>query len=98
MVSPAAKPSHLFNQPLPFLPFIKCLFLPLLLADPPQPPVINGLEGEEVQAGKLLLLQCVSYGGNPLPALHWTKVNRSCHLLWRHYQQLLVTLSVPQTC
>lgn len=81
MVS-AARPFLLFNQPLPFLPFIKCLFLPLLLPDPPQPPVINGLEGEEVQAGRLLLLQCVSYGGNPLATLHWTKVNLSCHLLW----------------
>lgn len=81
MVS-AARPLLLFNQPLPFLPFIKCLFLPLLLPDPPQPPVINGLEGEEVQAGRLLLLQCVSYGGNPLATLHWTKVNLSCHLLW----------------
>lgn len=97
MVS-AATPFLLFNQCLPFLPFIKCLFLPLLLPDPPQPPVINGLEGEEVQAGRLLLLQCVSYGGNPLATLHWTKVSLSCHLLWRHCQQLLLTLSVPQTC
>lgn len=96
MVS-AARPFLLFNQSLPFLPFIKYLFLPLLLLDPPQPPVINGLEGEEVQAGRLLLLQCVSFGGNPLATLHWTKVNLSCHLLFRLFQQLLVTLSVPQT-
>lgn len=92
----AARPFLLFNQPLPLFPFIKCLFLPLLLPDPPQPPVINGLEGEEVQAGRTLLLQCVSYGGNPLAALHWTKVDLSCHLLWLHCQELLVTLSVPQ--
>lgn len=83
MVS-AARPFLLFNQPLLFLPFIKCLFLSLLLPDPPQPPVINGLEGGEVQAGRLLLLQCVSDGGNPLATLHWTKVNLLFHLLWRH--------------
>lgn len=63
---------------------------PLVLLDPPQPPVIIGLEGEEVKAGSLLLLQCVSYGGNPLATLHWTKVNLSRHLLRR---ELLVTLS-----
>lgn len=77
----------------PFFPSVKCLFLPLLLPDPPQPPVIIGLEGEEVKAGSLLLLQCVSYGGNPLATLHWTKVNLWRHLLWRRCRELLVTLS-----
>lgn len=84
MVSPSCTVLSLHS------PFIKCLFSPLVLPDPPQPPVIIGLEGEEVKAGSLLLLQCVSYGGNPLATLHWTKVNLSRHLLRR---ELLVTLS-----
>ncbi|XP_074539357.1 nephrin [Halichoeres trimaculatus] len=40
---------------------------------PPQPPAIVGLLGEEVQAGRMLTLECVSHGGNPLATLHWTK-------------------------
>ncbi|KAG8010152.1 Nephrin, partial [Nibea albiflora] len=40
---------------------------------PPQPPVIVGLEREEVKAGRTLILECVSHGGNPLATLHWTK-------------------------
>ncbi|XP_062278455.1 nephrin [Scomber scombrus] len=40
---------------------------------PPQPPVIVGLEREEVKAERMLTLECVSYGGNPLATLHWTK-------------------------
>ncbi|KAM9782500.1 nephrin [Neosynchiropus ocellatus] len=40
---------------------------------PPQPPVIVGLEKDEVSAGRTILLQCVSHGGNPLATLHWTK-------------------------
>ncbi|CAG12048.1 unnamed protein product, partial [Tetraodon nigroviridis] len=56
---------------------------------PPQPPVINGLEGEEVLAGRTLSLQCVSYGGNPLATLQWTKVSVMRTLSG-------VTLSVPK--
>uniref|UniRef100_A0A673J090 NPHS1 adhesion molecule, nephrin n=1 Tax=Sinocyclocheilus rhinocerous TaxID=307959 RepID=A0A673J090_9TELE len=37
-------------------------------------PVIMGLENEEVKAGSFLRLVCMSYGGNPLATLHWTKV------------------------
>ncbi|XP_026225697.1 nephrin isoform X2 [Anabas testudineus] len=40
---------------------------------PPQPPVIVGLEREEVKAGRMLVLKCVSHSGNPLATLHWTK-------------------------
>ncbi|XP_066538345.1 nephrin [Hoplias malabaricus] len=40
---------------------------------PPQAPVIEGLRSEEVKAGTSLRLVCVSYGGNPLATLHWTK-------------------------
>uniref|UniRef100_A0A3B5ALY1 NPHS1 adhesion molecule, nephrin n=1 Tax=Stegastes partitus TaxID=144197 RepID=A0A3B5ALY1_9TELE len=40
---------------------------------PPLPPVIVGLEREEVKAGRMLVLQCVSHSGNPLATLHWTK-------------------------
>ncbi|TWW79368.1 Nephrin Renal glomerulus-specific cell adhesion receptor [Takifugu flavidus] len=50
---------------------------------PPQPPVIIGLEGEEVKAGSLLLLQCVSYGGNPLATLHWTKNGEVVSISWK---------------
>ncbi|KAG9341768.1 hypothetical protein JZ751_018490 [Albula glossodonta] len=41
---------------------------------PPQAPVIEGLEREELKAGTILKLVCSSYGGNPLATLHWTKV------------------------
>uniref|UniRef100_A0A8C1UYN2 NPHS1 adhesion molecule, nephrin n=1 Tax=Cyprinus carpio TaxID=7962 RepID=A0A8C1UYN2_CYPCA len=40
---------------------------------PPQAPVIMGLKNEEVKAGSFLRLVCMSYGGNPLATLHWTK-------------------------
>ncbi|XP_044215898.1 nephrin isoform X2 [Thunnus albacares] len=40
---------------------------------PPLPPVIVGLEREEVLAERMLTLECVSHGGNPLATLHWTK-------------------------
>ncbi|KAM7420569.1 hypothetical protein PAMA_015005 [Pampus argenteus] len=40
---------------------------------PPLPPVILGLEREEVKAEKMLTLACVSHGGNPLANLQWTK-------------------------
>lgn len=83
-------PSHhlfLFSFLLPSLhfPFIKSMFIfvSCFLAVPPQPPVIVGLEREEVKAGRMLLLECVSHGGNPLATLHWTKVNLLHHLLRR---------------
>uniref|UniRef100_H3DM88 NPHS1 adhesion molecule, nephrin n=1 Tax=Tetraodon nigroviridis TaxID=99883 RepID=H3DM88_TETNG len=50
---------------------------------PPQPPVINGLEGEEVLAGRTLSLQCVSYGGNPLATLQWTKNGEALSISWK---------------
>uniref|UniRef100_A0A665VUV2 NPHS1 adhesion molecule, nephrin n=1 Tax=Echeneis naucrates TaxID=173247 RepID=A0A665VUV2_ECHNA len=63
------------------LPFVKC-FLSFvshfLTVAPPQPPVIVGLEREEVKAGRMLLLECVSHGGNPLATLHWTKEAIEC--------------------
>ncbi|XP_035259076.1 nephrin isoform X2 [Anguilla anguilla] len=40
---------------------------------PPQAPVIQGLDSEEVKAGTVLKLVCSSHGGNPLATLHWTK-------------------------
>uniref|UniRef100_A0A673A9G8 NPHS1 adhesion molecule, nephrin n=1 Tax=Sphaeramia orbicularis TaxID=375764 RepID=A0A673A9G8_9TELE len=40
---------------------------------PPQPPVILGLDRQEVKAGTTLVLECVSQFGNPLATLHWTK-------------------------
>uniref|UniRef100_A0A3Q2UDL6 NPHS1 adhesion molecule, nephrin n=1 Tax=Fundulus heteroclitus TaxID=8078 RepID=A0A3Q2UDL6_FUNHE len=58
------------------------LFLSLpLLTDPPDPPYIIGLDRDEVKAGTLLVLECVSHGGNPLANLQWTKVNPLHHLL-----------------
>ncbi|KAM4600963.1 nephrin [Polymixia lowei] len=49
---------------------------------PPQPPVIEGLEREEVKAGRMLKLVCVSRGGNPLAALHWTKNGEVLSTSW----------------
>ncbi|GAA6080091.1 nephrin isoform X1, partial [Tachysurus ichikawai] len=40
---------------------------------PPQAPVMEGLRSEEVNAGTHLQLVCLSYGGNPLATLHWSK-------------------------
>ncbi|KAJ0000289.1 hypothetical protein NQD34_012131, partial [Periophthalmus magnuspinnatus] len=40
---------------------------------PPQPPVILGLERQEVRAGTTLVLECVCQSGNPLANLQWTK-------------------------
>lgn len=72
------------SPPMPF-PFVKSIFIfvSCFLAVPPQPPVIVGLEREEVKAGRMLVLECVSHGGNPLATLHWTKVNLRHHLLRR---------------
>ncbi|XP_072317579.1 nephrin [Eucyclogobius newberryi] len=40
---------------------------------PPQPPVILGLEGQEIRAGTMLVLECVCQSGNPRANLQWTK-------------------------
>lgn len=71
---------HLCHSPLSS-PF--SIFVSRFLAVPPQPPVILGLEREDVKAGRILVLECVSHGGNPLASLHWTKVNPQHHLLRR---------------
>lgn len=86
--SPFFFPPVFIFFPLPSAPFslhqALCLFLSLVfLAVPPRPPVIVGLERAEVRAGRVLLLKCVSHGGNPLASLHWTKVNLFLHLLRR---------------
>ncbi|XP_051535079.1 nephrin [Myxocyprinus asiaticus] len=49
---------------------------------PPQAPVIVGLENEEVKAGTSLRLVCMSYGGNPLATLHWTKNGEVLSTSW----------------
>ncbi|KAM9352918.1 nephrin [Symphorus nematophorus] len=49
---------------------------------PPQPPVIVGLEREEVIAGRVLTMVCVSHGGNPLATLHWTKKGEVLSTTW----------------
>lgn len=77
-------PFSFLSPSVPF-PFVRSIFIFVsrFLAVPPQPPVIVGLEREEVKAGRLLMLECVSHGGNPLATLHWTKVNLLHHLLRR---------------
>lgn len=52
-------------------------FLLWFLTVPPQPPVILGLERQEVRAGTMLVLECVCQSGNPLANLQWTKVKYS---------------------
>ncbi|CAB1416800.1 unnamed protein product [Pleuronectes platessa] len=49
---------------------------------PPQPPVIMGLDSDEVKAGRMLTLECVSHGGNPLATLHWTKNGKVLSKTW----------------
>uniref|UniRef100_A0A3B4G2G8 NPHS1 adhesion molecule, nephrin n=1 Tax=Pundamilia nyererei TaxID=303518 RepID=A0A3B4G2G8_9CICH len=46
------------------------------------PPVILGLERNEVKAERTLVLECVSYGGNPLATLHWTKNGEVLSMTW----------------
>ncbi|TRY66903.1 hypothetical protein DNTS_029329, partial [Danionella cerebrum] len=48
----------------------------------PQAPVIWGLENEEVKAGTILKVVCMSYGGNPLATLHWTKNGEVMSTSW----------------
>ncbi|KAK1785855.1 hypothetical protein P4O66_003228 [Electrophorus voltai] len=49
---------------------------------PPQVPVIEGLRSENVKAGDSLRLVCMSYGGNPLATLHWTKNGEVLSTTW----------------
>uniref|UniRef100_A0A3Q4HKY9 NPHS1 adhesion molecule, nephrin n=1 Tax=Neolamprologus brichardi TaxID=32507 RepID=A0A3Q4HKY9_NEOBR len=46
------------------------------------PPVILGLERNKVKAERTLVLECVSYGGNPLATLHWTKNGEVLSMTW----------------
>uniref|UniRef100_A0A669EZQ6 NPHS1 adhesion molecule, nephrin n=1 Tax=Oreochromis niloticus TaxID=8128 RepID=A0A669EZQ6_ORENI len=55
---------------------------PPFLTVAPQPPVILGLERNEVKAERTLVLECVSYGGNPLATLHWTKNGEVLSMTW----------------
>ncbi|XP_056300685.1 nephrin [Pseudoliparis swirei] len=48
----------------------------------PQPPVMVGLEREDVKAGRMLVLECVSHGGNPLSSLQWTKNGEVLSITW----------------
>ncbi|CAN9514347.1 unnamed protein product [Ophioblennius macclurei] len=61
---------------------------------PPQPPVILGLEREEVKAGRVLVLECVSHGGNPLATLHWTKNGEVLSTIWEEDSVALKSSSV----
>ncbi|CAL8248752.1 unnamed protein product [Lota lota] len=54
---------------------------------PPRPPVIRGLEGEEVRGGSVLTLVCVSQGGNPLAAVHWMKNGERVSTSWQENQE-----------
>uniref|UniRef100_A0A3Q2QM64 NPHS1 adhesion molecule, nephrin n=1 Tax=Fundulus heteroclitus TaxID=8078 RepID=A0A3Q2QM64_FUNHE len=49
---------------------------------PPDPPYIIGLDRDEVKAGTLLVLECVSHGGNPLANLQWTKEGEVLSTTW----------------
>ncbi|XP_060744670.1 nephrin [Tachysurus vachellii] len=49
---------------------------------PPQAPVMEGLRSEEVNAGTHLRLVCLSYGGNPLATLHWSKNDEVLSTIW----------------
>ncbi|XP_047676954.1 nephrin isoform X2 [Tachysurus fulvidraco] len=49
---------------------------------PPQAPVMEGLRSEEVNAGTHLRLVCLSFGGNPLATLHWSKNDEVLSTIW----------------
>uniref|UniRef100_A0A3B3XTG3 NPHS1 adhesion molecule, nephrin n=1 Tax=Poecilia mexicana TaxID=48701 RepID=A0A3B3XTG3_9TELE len=48
----------------------------------PSPPYIIGLDRDVVKAGSLLVLECVSHGGNPLGTLQWTKEGEVLSTTW----------------
>uniref|UniRef100_A0A3B3ZLW4 Uncharacterized protein n=1 Tax=Periophthalmus magnuspinnatus TaxID=409849 RepID=A0A3B3ZLW4_9GOBI len=79
-VAPDAKPEaeitlyKVSDTPMCNSPLSSSLLL-WFLTVPPQPPVILGLERQEVRAGTTLVLECVCQSGNPLANLQWTKVN-----------------------
>ncbi|XP_071326506.1 nephrin [Trachinotus anak] len=69
------------NNPALFRPLETTLTMAVYFP-PPQPPVIVGLEREEVKAGRVLVLECVSHGGNPLATLQWTKNGEVVYRTW----------------
>ncbi|MBN3295598.1 NPHN protein, partial [Amia calva] len=60
---------------------------------PPQPPVIEGMDSEEVKAGTTLQLLCTSRGGNPVATLHWTKNDELLSSSWEVDKQAVVARS-----
>uniref|UniRef100_A0A8C2IM90 NPHS1 adhesion molecule, nephrin n=1 Tax=Cyprinus carpio TaxID=7962 RepID=A0A8C2IM90_CYPCA len=80
LVSRAAMHVNAFKQ-FEFLS-IDVVTLHSLPSVPPQAPVIMGLENEEVKAGSFLRVVCMSYGGNPLATLHWTKNGEVLSTSW----------------
>lgn len=83
------------SVPFPFVKSIIIFVSHFLAVPPPRPPVIMGLEREEVTAGRMLVLDCVSQGGNPLATLHWTKVNilRNCNYRLSHKTRRFISRS-----
>ncbi|KAM6909683.1 nephrin [Xenentodon cancila] len=49
---------------------------------PPEPPFILGLNRDGVKAGRELVLECVSNGGNPRANLQWTKDGEVLSKTW----------------
>ncbi|KAL4657723.1 nephrin, partial [Arapaima gigas] len=49
---------------------------------PPQPPVLEGLEMDEVKAGTTLRLVCTAHSGNPLATLQWSKNDEVLSTSW----------------
>ncbi|XP_072251156.1 nephrin [Leuresthes tenuis] len=49
---------------------------------PPEPPVIVGLDKDEVRVGRILVLECESGSGNPLASLRWTKNGEVLSTTW----------------
>uniref|UniRef100_A0A3B3XTE2 NPHS1 adhesion molecule, nephrin n=1 Tax=Poecilia mexicana TaxID=48701 RepID=A0A3B3XTE2_9TELE len=84
-VAPDAKPSKrrvaALLKRFYFSELLLFLSLPLL-TDPPEPPYIIGLDRDVVKAGSLLVLECVSHGGNPLGTLQWTKEGEVLSTTW----------------
>uniref|UniRef100_H2LQN1 NPHS1 adhesion molecule, nephrin n=1 Tax=Oryzias latipes TaxID=8090 RepID=H2LQN1_ORYLA len=49
---------------------------------PPDAPFIVNLDRDEVRAGRMLMLECVSGSGNPLAALRWSKNGEIVSTTW----------------